>query len=425
MSLKNRISSIMLWSVISAAFIGPGTLATATAAGSGYQFQLVWALVFSMLSCLLLQEMSARVAILSGEELGKSLSKIIKNKALIYFIGGAVILGCAAYEAGNIIGAVSGLSLIVLVDKVYLIALVGVLCIGLLLKNDFKKLVTLLGYVVASMGLLFLYLSFYVSVDAIELLKGSVIPTIPKGGSLIVLGLIGTTIVPYNLFLGSGVGRLEDLKSMRFGLSVSVIFGGFISIAILVVATRLNAAGGFIELANYLSATIGPWSYYFMAFGLFAAGLTSSLTAPLAAALITKSLVTSQSKNKWYKLTYLSILAIGLLFGLLDIKPIPLILAAQAFNGLILPILVLALLLLVNNSAAITAAHLNSKWSNILTLLVLNITFIIGANSFLKVAENFIDFNETFLEYRIVLLQLLALPILIYAIRKVSELRKI
>ena len=116
MTLRKRILSILFWSVVSAAFIGPGTVTTATKAGVYYNFQLLWALVFSTFATLLLQEASARLTIRSQMNLGEAISKKFENKSgrtlILFIIIIAIVLGCAAYEAGNILGSVAGLVLI-------------------------------------------------------------------------------------------------------------------------------------------------------------------------------------------------------------------------------------------------------------------------------------------------------------------------
>ena len=112
---KNTLSSVILWSVISAAFIGPGTVTTAVTAGSQFKLNLLWAVTFSTIGCILLQEVSARITIASGLTFGESLIKKFgpsTGKMLQWLVGGSVIFGCAAYEAGNILGAVAGLHLL-------------------------------------------------------------------------------------------------------------------------------------------------------------------------------------------------------------------------------------------------------------------------------------------------------------------------
>src|SRR4051812_32937285 len=115
MAKNKTISSVILWSVISAAFIGPGTVTTAASAGSMFQLDLLWAVVFATVGCIILQEVSGRLTIASGLTMGQALEiKYGKEKSqwLKFILGGPVVLGCAAYEAGNILGGVSGLNLI-------------------------------------------------------------------------------------------------------------------------------------------------------------------------------------------------------------------------------------------------------------------------------------------------------------------------
>ncbi len=75
--MKNKLLNILFWSVISAAFIGPGTITTASKAGALFGFDLLWALVFSTFACLVLQEAVARLAIHSGTNLGEAISEFL------------------------------------------------------------------------------------------------------------------------------------------------------------------------------------------------------------------------------------------------------------------------------------------------------------------------------------------------------------
>jgi Mn2+/Fe2+ NRAMP family transporter len=70
-----RVSQVIFWSVISAAFIGPGTITTALNAGSSYQLDLIWAVVFSIFACIVLQESVSRITIISGFTLGEAIQK--------------------------------------------------------------------------------------------------------------------------------------------------------------------------------------------------------------------------------------------------------------------------------------------------------------------------------------------------------------
>ncbi len=422
MKVGKRIASILLWAVISAAFIGPGTLATASAAGSQFGLSLIWALVFSTIACLVLQEMSARIAIVTGKSLGSAMLESSKNRFGVLFVGFSVVLGCVAYQAGNILGAVSGLALIFDGNLKLMVILIGAFCMTLLWYGNVKFVTTLLGLVVAIMGFVFLILAFQISVDSSQLLRGSFIPTIPEGATWIVLGLVGTTIVPYNLFLGAGVAHGQKLPDMRFGLTISVIFGGLISIAILIVATNAASVGNFNEVALVLRDHLGHWAYTLMGIGLLAAGVTSSITSPLAAGIIGSSIIKSSSEKQVFRMFWLVTLVFGLFFGLLDLKPVPIIIAAQALNGFVLPLMVVVLIIMTNNRKMLSN-YINGIVLNIIAFLVLDIVLLIGLNNCKRALFTVFDIQDKSAVVTVLFLQFAAIPVLIYTYVKVKKVR--
>ena len=91
---KKTFSGVIVWSVISAAFIGPGTVTTAATAGSMYQLDLLWAVAFATVACILLQEISARLTIISGLTMGQALDRKYGEKHALflkYLLGGPVV----------------------------------------------------------------------------------------------------------------------------------------------------------------------------------------------------------------------------------------------------------------------------------------------------------------------------------------------
>ena len=98
--------------LVAAAFIGPGTVTTASMAGAGYGYTLLWAMLFSILATITLQEMTARLGTQAKMGLGEAIRKKSTNKLLRYLSFGlvisAIVIGNAAYESGNLAGAVLG-----------------------------------------------------------------------------------------------------------------------------------------------------------------------------------------------------------------------------------------------------------------------------------------------------------------------------
>ena len=137
---------------------------------------------------------------------------------------------------------------------------------------------------------------------------------------MVVLGLVGTTVVPYNLFLHSSLvsekwGSLNKLKVARFESFFSILIGGLISLSIIITAASVNNkdVNGVIDLAKGLEPLYGKFAIYFLGIGLFASGITSSITAPLAAAYVAKSCFgwDDSLKSQKFRAIWIIILFIG------------------------------------------------------------------------------------------------------------------
>jgi Mn2+/Fe2+ NRAMP family transporter len=398
-----RLWSILFWSVISAAFIGPGTVTTAASAGAGFGYALLWALVFSTVACLVLQEAAARLTVVSGRNLGQALRLQhrhgLSGALVLCLVLGAIVLGCAAYEAGNILGGAAGAVLGTGLSRQVWTLIIGVTAALALGLGRTTVLARLLGLLVAVMGIVFLVTSWRLAPQPIDLIRGAILPSVPEGAGLLVLGLVGTTVVPYNLFLGSGLARGQRLPELRFGLSIAVVLGGLISMGIVVVGTAVEGTFSFASLSSVLSQRLGPGARQFFAVGLCAAGVSSAITAPLAAAITARSLFRrvdledpedSPGADGWdergwkFRAVWMSVLAVGVAFGLADVRPIPAIILAQALNGILLPFVAVFLLLCVNDRKLMKRDGLNRAWSNALLGTVVAGTVMLGVNNVTK-----------------------------------------
>jgi Mn2+/Fe2+ NRAMP family transporter len=387
-----RLLNILFWSVIAAAFIGPGTVTTAARAGSDFRFALAWALLFSVIACLVLQEASGRITVLTGKELGGAIrgrfagSSWASQVPLLVAIG--IILGCAAFEAGNLLGGVAGLRLVVDVSPATLTLIAGGAAGLLLATGNTRWIARVAGALVAVMGIAFLVTAIRLGPELGELMKGLLVPSIPAGGTVMVLGLVGTTVVPYNLFLGSALARDSNLGEMRWGLAVAVIGGGVISLGVLVVGSALGGGLEYERLAAVLGDRLGRGAEASLAIGLFAAGFTSAVTAPLAAALTARSLLGEKGDPRWhddslrYRAVWIGVLITGMAFGVADVRPIPVIILAQAFNGLILPLVAVFLWVAVTDRGLL-GVGVNSRLQNVVMGLVVLACVVLGLRGLL------------------------------------------
>lgn len=400
MTIRSRLLSILFWSVIAAAFIGPGTVTTAASAGAGFHFALLWALVFSTVACLVLQEASARITVVSGSNLGQALTRqypSVSVHAVPAAVMGIIILGCAAYQAGNILGAASGLELVVGLPRRQLTLGIGAFAFLTLWLGSTRTVATWLGLVVAVLGISFLTAAMALRPAAGALLAGSVVPSVPDGSGLLVIALIGTTVVPYNLFLGSGLPHAQSLREMRFGLAVAIVLGGVISMAIVVVGTATDVPLSFQSLAAALEGRLGAWAPWLLGIGLFAAGASSAITAPLAAAITARSVLGGATSSRWqdrsgrYRLVWGGVLAVGVLFGVAEVQPIPAIIAAQALNGVVLPFVAVFLFIAVNDRSLMGEDGVNRGVKNAIMAIVVFITLVLGVTNVMRAAGGVFD----------------------------------
>lgn len=393
--MRRRLLHVLFWSILSAAFIGPGTVTTAASAGAEFGYSLVWALTFSIGACIVLQEASARLTLATGRNLGESLRTHFAGRpfgtVVTVTVGGAILLGCAAYEAGNILGAVEGFKLIFGRSPVWYTLLSG-LGAGLLLWFGTTRTVAhVLGVVVAVMGVCFFTTAVLLDPPVSALLRGGLVPQFPDGSGLLILGLIGTTVVPYNLFLGSGVSEGQTIREMRVSLSIAIVLGGIISLSVLVVGTAMADAFTFQTLADQLARQLGDWARALLGVGLYAAGFSSAITASMAAAIVAKALAADdredpewQEDGRKYRLVWGSVLGVGVGFGVAQVQPIPAIILAQALNGVILPIVAIYLLLMVNSVAELGPEAISSPRYNALMGGVVFLTIVLGVTNLLK-----------------------------------------
>jgi Mn2+/Fe2+ NRAMP family transporter len=140
------------------------------------------------------------------------------------------------------------------------------------------------------------------------------------------------------------------------------------------------------DLAKGLEPLFGDFSKYFLSLGLFAAGITSAITAPLAAAYVAKGCFGWDKglKGRKFRMVWVLILCLGVLFSSIGFKPIEIIQFAQVANGLLLPIIAGFLLWIVNKDSVL-GSYKNSRMQNLLGFLICFAMLVLGAISLLKV----------------------------------------
>lgn len=405
--MKKWINNIGPGPLIAAAFIGPGTVTLCSIAGLDFGFSLLWTLVLSIIATIILQEMSARLGIISKKGLSEVIrdeieSPILKN-IVITLILLAIVIGNAAYEAGNISGGVLGLEAVFGKKYLHILdininfysVLLGLIAFSLLFLGNYKVLEKSLIFLVIIMSVSFIITAIITKPDVVKLMEGLFIPKFPKGSLLIIIGLIGTTVVPYNLFLHASLVKekwknVSDLKFARNDTIIAIVLGGIVSMCIVISSASLNieSINNAADLARGIEPLYGVNSKYILAVGLFSAGITSAITAPLAASYVAAGCLGWPLKMKSLKFrgVWMFILLIGVLSSSSGFKSIEIIKFAQVANGILLPVIAGFLIWIVNKES-ILGKYKNSKIQNSIGGVILVITIFLGLKSILKVFE--------------------------------------
>ncbi|SFR83142.1 Nramp family divalent metal transporter [Maribacter stanieri] len=384
--------------LVAAAFIGPGTVTACTLAGVNFGFSLLWAMLLSIIATYILQEMSARLGIVTQKGLADVIKQELHNpwlrNGVIVLIFSAIIIGNASYEAGNIGGATLGMEALFGMEYSNLYPYVlGGLAFILLYLGSYKALEKVFIVLVLIMSLSFVMTAILTKPDIWELIKGLLVPTIPEKGILTIIALVGTTVVPYNLFLHAALvsekwKSKDDLKLAKRDTLLSIILGGLVSVSIIISAAAINSTevNNVMDMAKALEPLYGSAALYFLGIGMFAAGITSAITAPLAAAYVANSCFGWKAgfKDAKFRSIWMIILALGVFFLSFGIKPIEIIKFAQITNGLLLPIIAVFLLWVVNR-AGVMGKYKNNMKQNIFGVIIILLAVLLGAKSILTV----------------------------------------
>lgn len=400
--MLSRFRAIGPGALTAAAFIGPGTVTTATVAGATYGYTLAWALVFATIAAMVLQEMAARLGVAGRLGLGEAITRASGAGAVkwaaIALIVSALVIGNAAYEGGNLAGAVLGVQA-ALPDapRAGVAAAIAIMAGGILFFGGYRIIERVLIGAVLLMTVAFGSALFIVGPDWGALARGIAAPSLPPAALPIAIGLIGTTIVPYNLFLHAAAARkrwasADGLADARFDARLSIGVGGIVSILVLsTAAASLFGSGETIanaaDMARQLEPAFGAGAVWLLGLGLFAAGLSSAITAPLATGFAAAELFGFENDPKAMKFRLVAggVLLAGAAVAVTGARPVEIILFAQFANGLLLPVIAAFLLFAVNRKGLL-GAHVNGLFANIAGVVVLIITTGLGLRAIARAA---------------------------------------
>jgi len=272
--------------------------------------------------------------------------------------------------------------------------LISLVAAFVLSRKKYRIVEKFLIFLVFFMSLSFLITLILVKPDLLSILKG-MIPSFPDKSLYLALALVGTTVVPYNLFLHSSTvkekwKKKEDLRDVKKDLIASIGLGGLISVSIVVTSAVAFYEKGITlesgaQMSQQLKPLFGSFTNLLFGMGLFAAGLSSAITAPYAAAFASSGILGwKEGRNSGkFRAVWMGVLGTGLIVSLFDFNPLAIIVFAQVANGLVLPVASIFLLVVLNNRQKMKVLA-NTPVQNIVGGLVILLVCFLGIWNILK-----------------------------------------
>lgn len=368
-TLWGRLRRLGPGMMIAGAFVGTGTITTSIVAGTQYGYILLWASVtVAVILVILLQLMAARLALLSGQPLAAMIRSRLGIGAALLAVA-AIAVGNSIYSVGNLNGVVLAFQGISTTIPNWLWMFVVTLLYWLILMIGRHRVLELATTILVSlMGIVFVVDMVITRPDYASVVKGLAIPNIPGNDVVLVTGLIGTTVVPYNLYLHSS-SVLEKkwhrnptgfLPMVRIDTILPVFIGGLITMGIGVVAATVlhpRFLSGTLkisdatDMAGTLAPILGPFAFIFFSIGLLTAAVSSMPMAALSAAYVTTQAFgwSTDLRSKPFRGVFSFVAWVPFILAVsAGGEPVGTIIFAQAVNGILLPITAIFILIFVN-----------------------------------------------------------------------------
>lgn len=403
-SFAQKLRNMGPAAIITSAFIGPGTITTATLAGVSFGYALLWCVVFSGISLIILMEMSARTTLATGMNLVDSAVEVApQNKAWKWVVRGVffltVLAVCFAFQAGNEVGASLGLADIFGMPQQIAALIIGLLALGTTWIGSYKTLERIMKLFVGMMGILFFITLLTARPDWGAVFCGAVIPSLPEGSTVNAIALIGTTLIGINLIVHSiscqeKYHSMDELGDARTDIVINILIGVVITLSILITSGTVLYQSGIqvsspLVFSKQLEPILGSWARIVGDLGLFAAGLSSAVAVSYTIRSIYSRLFRWEggSTSIQAKILGTVVIAFGTGIAMFSQTPTQIIVLAQATSGFSLPFIAIVLMVVANNKR-LMGARRNGVFSNIVGIIAVAVTLFLGLRNLFNVLSS-------------------------------------
>jgi manganese transport protein len=382
--------------IVSIAYIDPGNYGTDIQGGASLNYSLLWVVWLSSAMAMMLQYLSGKLGIATGQSLPEIIKQKLKKKIYIIPYWLAAETASAATDLAEYLGTVIALNLLFKIPMIYasIFGALDVILILAITTRRFRALEQIFILLVSIISFGYLYEVFIIKPDPSAILYNSFIPTIANShAALISVGIIGATVMPHALFLHSWLtkNKIKDnsLKEKRALRKMHLIE----TIVILAIAGMVNAAIMIMAAAAFnphysnIASISDAYKTLIPLFGigagtifiitLLASGISSSVVGTLAGQTIMEGLL-GKKLNVWVRrivTRFINVVptSIALLLGL---DPLSILVYSQVILSLLIPLPMIPLVLLTKNK------ELMGEFVNRNITTIISIVFVLSILTF-------------------------------------------
>jgi manganese transport protein len=349
--------------IVSLAYVDPGNFGTDIAGGSQYNYALIWSVWMASAFAMVLQYLSGKLGIATGNSLSQLIRVSLKSRARIVPYWLAAEIAIAATDLAEYLGTVIALNILFGIPLLYasIFGALDVIILLALTSNRFRVVEYFFMVFVSVIAIGFLYELLRVGPNLNQFVIGSISPDISSGTLLVVVGIVGATVMPHALWLHSS---LTSAKLTRWGVKandhapkrkllglhlreniVVLAVAGSVNVAILVMAAAAFYGHGYTNIQqisdafNVLKPLFGPLAAIVFAITLLASGIASSVVGTLAGQEVMTSLLGVKVNPYLRRIVTRGINVFPTTACiLLGISPLALLFYSQVFLSILIPL---------------------------------------------------------------------------------------
>ena len=401
---KQSILKLVLYTgpalIVSMAYMDPGNYGTDIQGGASLNYSLLWVVWLSSAMAMMLQYLSGKIGIATGQSLPEIIREKLKKKIFIMPYWLAAETAAAATDLAEYLGTVIALNLLFGIPMIYA-AIFGALDVILILAfttRRFRILERMFILFVSVISFGYLYEVFITKPDPSAIIYHSFIPILANSNAvLIAVGIIGATVMPHALFVHSWLTKnklkektiQEKRKLRRLHLTENVIIltiAGMVNAAIMIMAAAaFNAhysnVASISDAYKTLIPLFGAGAGVFFVITLLSSGISSSVVGTLAGQAIMEGLL-GMKTNIWLRriiTRFINVIptTIAILIGL---DPLSILVYSQVILSLMIPLPMIPLVILTRNKE-LMGEFVNRSITTIIAVIFVGI--ILAFNSYL------------------------------------------